>query len=174
MFSLKGIASYLVVNLQHYLPGARTMPELLTKYFGSIEYRETDIVRFPFGLASFEQESQFLVIEPPGSAPLTFLQSLRLPSLCFLALPVEGVDPDYKLEITREDLASLGLQTGRQPRIGEEIRCFAVIVVAENGHISANLLAPVVINPATRRGVQAIRIDSIYSHQHSLTEAACS
>ena len=150
------------------------MPHLLSKYFGSIEYREDDVIQFPRGLASFEDESQFLVLDPPASAPLTFLQSLRVPSLCFLVLPMQGVDPDYKLAITREDLESLGLQTSRQPRMGAEIRCFAVIAVAENGSVNANLLAPVILNPANRRGVQAIRIDSIYSHQHPLTEALCS
>jgi flagellar assembly factor FliW len=150
------------------------MPVLLTKYFGSIEYRVDDVIQFPLGLASFEDESQFLVLEPAASAPLVFLQSLRLPSLCFLVVPMQGIDPEYKLNITREDLEELGLQTDRQPCIGEQIRCYAVIVVAENGPITANLLAPVIINPANRRGVQAIRVDSIYSHQHLLTEALCS
>jgi flagellar assembly factor FliW len=155
------------------MPTFETMPALLTKYFGSVEYREDDVVQFPLGLASFENESQFLLMEPPASAPLTFLQSVQLPGLCFLALPIQNIDPDYKLDITLEDLESLGLQITRQPRIGDEIMCFAVIVVAENGHVSANLLAPVVINPANRCAVQAIRIDSVYSHRHSVTEAVC-
>jgi flagellar assembly factor FliW len=86
---------------------------------------------------------------------------------------MEGIDPDYQLAIAREDLESLGLETGRQPRIGEDIRCLAVILVAENGPVTANLLAPIMINPASRRGVQAIRVDAIYSHQHPLTEALC-
>ena len=117
------------------------MPEITTKYFGSIEYREEDVIQFPSGLPGFEEEAQFLAIEPPANAPLTFLQSVRRPSLCFLAVPIQGLDPDYKLAITREDLESLGLETDRQPRIGEGIRCFAVILVAENGPVSANLLA---------------------------------
>ena len=150
------------------------MPELLTKYFGSIEYRKEDVIEFAAGLPGFEEESQFLVMQPPASAPLAFLQSLRLPGLCFLVLPMQGIDPDYKLEITREDLESLGLPTTGQPCMGEEVDCFTVIVVAENGRITANLLAPVIINRENRRGVQAVRIDSIYSHQHLLTEAACS
>jgi flagellar assembly factor FliW len=152
----------------------QTMPEILTKYFGTVEYREADVLQFPAGLPGFEEQSQFLAIEPPANAPLIFLQSVRLPGLCFLALPMQGVDSDYRLAITREDLASLELDTSRQPRIGEEIGCFAVIVVAETGHISANLLAPIVVNLANRRGVQAIRIDTVYSHQHLLTEALCS
>jgi flagellar assembly factor FliW len=150
------------------------MPNLATKYFGSIEYKEDDVVQFPSGLPGFEEELQFLVIEPPASAPLTFLQSLRHASLCFLAVPMQHADPDYQLSITREDLESLRLEIGRQPRIGADVRCFAVIAVSENGPVSANLLAPVVINAVNRRGVQAVRSDSIYSHQHLLNEALCS
>lgn len=150
------------------------MPVLLTKYFGPIEYREDDVLHFRAGLPGFETQSQFLAIEPPADAPLTYLQSVRLPGLCFLALPMQAVDPSYQLAIAQEDLESLGLDTSRQPRMGDEVRCWAVIVVAEDGRISANLLAPVVINPANRRGVQAIRFDALYSHQHPLSEALCS
>src|SRR5262245_52244382 len=51
------------------------MPETLTKYFGPIEYREADVAQFPTGLPAFEDETQFLVIEPPASAPIVFLQA---------------------------------------------------------------------------------------------------
>jgi flagellar assembly factor FliW len=148
------------------------MPELLTKYFGLIEYPEEAVIEFPSGLPGFEDETTFLMMEPVASAPLTFLQSLRQPGLCFLAMPIQSLDPDYRAAITFEDLESLGLSTGRQPFIGAEIWCLAVIAVAKTGHVTANLLAPVIINRLNRRGVQAIRIDSIYSHQHPVREAA--
>jgi Uncharacterized protein conserved in bacteria len=150
------------------------MPELATKYFGSVSYQEDGVIDFPAGLPGFEKETEFLVMEPPANAPLVFLQSLQHPNLCFLALPIQGLDPDYQPVMTREDLTTLGLDTGRQPAIGGEISCLAIIVVAENGPVTANLLAPVVINRANRRGVQAVRVDSIYSHRHSVTEAVCS
>jgi flagellar assembly factor FliW len=150
------------------------MPETATKYFGSIEYREDAVVEFPSGLPAFEEESRFLLIEPADRAPLMFLQSLRRPGLCFIALPVQGVVPQYHLAITPDDLQTLGLDAGRQPRLGVEVRCLAVIAVAKNGRSSANLLAPIMINPANRRGLQAIRADSVYSHQHPLGEGLCS
>ena len=33
---------------------------------------------------------------------------------------------------------------------------------------TANLMAPIVMNLKTRRGLQAIRRDSMYSHQHPI------
>jgi flagellar assembly factor FliW len=150
------------------------MPEIATKYFGSIEYQPGAPIRFPSGLPGFEEELEFLVLEPPASAPMMYLQSLRRPNLCFLALPMQVVAPDYPLATTKEDVDALGLAPDRQPGTGEDICCLAIIVVTENGHISANLLAPIVINPVRRLGLQAIRTDSIYSHQHSVGECVCS
>ena len=145
------------------------MPQIPTKYFGAVEYQETDVVQFPSGLPAFEQETQFLVMEPLAQAPMVFLQSLSNPSLCFLAMPILTIDPEYKLQMTAEDLQTLQLPTDRQPSLGDGIICLALIAVAEDGSISANLLAPVVIRTADRRGVQAVRVDSTYSHQHSVT-----
>jgi flagellar assembly factor FliW len=142
------------------------MPEILTKYFGSIEYSEADVVQFSSGLPAFEDETQFLLIEPPARAPIVFLQSLRHSNLCFLTLPILVVDPEYHLAVAGEDLVALGLDPARRHQPGAEITCLAVVAVAENGLITANLLAPLVINRAQRCGLQAIRIDSAYSHVH--------
>jgi flagellar assembly factor FliW len=153
------------------------MPQILTKYFGSIEYQEADVIQFPSGLPAFEQETEFVLIEPPSSAPMVFLQSLPQSSLCFLALSILAIAPDYSLAVTTEDLQTLHLEADRQPRIGDEVACLALIAVAENGRITANLLAPIVINRLNRRAVQAIRIDTTYSHQHQVAaqpEDVCS
>jgi len=150
------------------------MPEIATKYFGSIEYEPDVAIRFPLGLPGFEEELEFLLLEPPASAPMVFLQSLRRPGLCFLALPMEVVAPDYLLATTQEDLECLGLAPDRHRGTGADVCCLAIIVVTENGHISANLLAPIVINPTLRLGLQAIRADSIYSHLHPVGERVCS
>ena len=149
------------------------MPQIPTKYFGPVEYQETDVVQFPHGLPGFESETLFLPMEPQASAPLVFLQSVGQPSLCFLALPVLAVDTHYRLSVAAEDLQALGLDPEREPQIGVDITCLTVIAVAENGAATANLLAPVVMNRSNRRGLQAIRMDSVYSHQHPL-EGPCS
>jgi flagellar assembly factor FliW len=150
------------------------MPEIATKYFGSIEYEPDAPIRFPSGLPGFEEELEFLILEPSASAPMVFLQSLKRPSLCFLALPMQVVAPDYPLATTKEELESLGLAPDRRPGGGADVCCLAIIVVTEKGHISANLLAPIVINPASRVGLQTIRTDSIYSHRHPVGEGVCS
>jgi flagellar assembly factor FliW len=54
------------------------------------------------------------------------------------------------------------------------VLCLAVLSIRETGP-TANLLAPVVINPKACRAVQAVAEGGGYSHQHALEplEAAC-
>ncbi|MEO7145604.1 MAG: flagellar assembly protein FliW [Bryobacteraceae bacterium] len=139
------------------------MPQFATTQFGPIEYREDAVVEFPHGLPAFEDQTRFLAIERPGYGPIVFLQSLLRPELCFLTLPVPLVDPAYQLSLAREELAALDLQDA-----DTGVLCLAILSVAENRAVTANLLAPVVVNRANRRAVQAVRPDAVYSHQHVL------
>ena len=89
--------------------------------------------------------------------------------------PVAAIDADYCLEVSGEDLRILGLDEAQQPKSGQEVLCLALLCAPENGQLTANLLAPVVVNLRTRVAVQAVRTDSRYSHRHPiLAEAPCS
>jgi len=151
------------------------MPSTPTRDFGQLEYDAHAVLEFPVGLPGFEDETRFALVERPAAAPLVFLQSLSRADLCFVAAPLSTVDPCYELGITREDLARLELDGERQPHEPDEVICLAILTAPERGALTANLLAPVVINVRTRRAVQAVRADSRYSHQHGLTlcEASC-
>ena len=61
----------------------------------------------------------------------------------------------------------MGLPLDRQPRLGNEVLCLAVLSLRETGP-TANLLAPVVVNLSNYRAVQALAPESNYSHQHAL------
>jgi len=142
-----------------------------TKYFGTLPYTEEAVFEFPHGIPGFEEEKGFVLIEAPGreagnSAPLVFLQSMARAGLCFAAFPVLVVDRDYELAIAPEDLEQLGLDPGRRPDLGAEVTVLALVSLHDNALVTANLMAPIVLNLKTRRGLQAIRRDSRYSHQH--------
>jgi flagellar assembly factor FliW len=158
------------------------VPQAATKQFGTIEYRNEETVEFPLGLPAFEQERKFLLLQRPETGPVVFLQSLGQAGLCFVTLPLLVVDPSYQLSVSAEDLRILGLTEpflrGEQPEIGREIEALAIMSVT-NSRPTANLLAPVIVNisPRGRRlpaiGVQAIRLDSQYSHEHPWGQPAC-
>jgi len=144
------------------------MPLVETKYFGTMTYEDESIFDFPLGLPAFEQEKRFVFIEIAEYSPLVFLQSLNQPSLCFLALPVLAVDPDYGFDLSNEDRATLELP--QSAARGDGILALALLSLHDGFPATANLMAPVVVNVATRRALQAIRADQRYSHQHPLPQ----
>jgi flagellar assembly factor FliW len=148
------------------------MPSVQTKYFGTLPYVEESSFDFPQGLPAFEEEKVFVLIEAPKQAPLVFLQSMLRPSLCFVAFPILVVDKQYQLAIAPEDLEELGLDPGRQPELGSEAIVLALVTLHDEFPATANLMAPIALNMKTRRGLQAIRRDARYSHEHPLAASS--
>lgn len=133
-----------------------------TAHFGPVDYTADSVLDFPDGLPAFETERRFLLIQRESAAPVVFLQSLHSAALVFLALPVRIVDPGYAGRIAPEDLERLGLPDGRQPEEGREVLTLALVTVGEEGAATANLMAPVVVNLATRQALQSIQPDCGY------------
>ena len=152
------------------------MAKIPTKQFGPLNYDDSAVLNFPEGLPGFEDQTKFVMVEPAASAPVVFLQSVTVPNLCFLAAPMNAIDPRYELSMTRDDLKVLGLDTPGEFQPGAGVMCLAILAAPTNGPLTANLLAPVVVEVNTRRAVQAVRMDSRYSHRFSLDArlSACS
>ena len=152
------------------------MPALDTTNFGTITFTAESVFDFPQGVPGFENRRQFVPVQNPQTAPILFLQSVEDASLCFTTIPVMVLDPRYRLRMVEPDLEVIGCPAGRQPRIGDDVLCLAVLAIRESGP-TANLLAPVVVNVRNLKAVQAVALESGYSHQHVLApqeEAVCS
>lgn len=141
------------------------MPLVQNTQLGPLEYSSGDTIAFPFGIPGFDQEHEFVLVHSVAHQPLLFLQSTRTPELSFVTLPVAQIDPGYHLELTSDDSAALD---------HGEYLVLAILTAAENCPVTANMLAPVVINLTTRVALQAVRSDSRYSHCHVLGEPVCS
>jgi flagellar assembly factor FliW len=146
------------------------MPQIRTAYFGELDYTDGTVFHFPYGLPGFEQERAFLFLKQPDTEPLLFLQSLGNSRLCFILLPILVVDPKYAVHIDAEDLEALHLAPGRQPVIGQDILCAAIVRPGggESGEPTANLMAPVIVNLKEQIGLQVIQSDSSYSYRHPI------
>jgi flagellar assembly factor FliW len=145
------------------------MPRVDTEQFGALDYAEESTLLFPRGLPGFENCRRFVLLDDPALTPLVHLQSLETAGLCFLALPVRSIDAGYETSLANEDREVLGMENQTQATLD-----LALLSVAADGRLTANLLAPLVIDLATQRGVQAVRLDTRYSHQHVLAEvSAC-
>lgn len=143
------------------------MAFLETPRFGTVEYGEDAVVEFAEGLPAFEADTRFVLIEPPDTAPVVFLQSLVHPELCFTTVPAVCVDREFRLRAVEGDLEMIG-------GLAEDLLCLAILTLREDRPATANLMAPVVIHRRTRKARQVIQYDSGYLFEHPLGgEGAC-
>ncbi|MGD0579649.1 MAG: flagellar assembly protein FliW [Bryobacteraceae bacterium] len=154
------------------------MPTLATPGLGPFEYRDEDVLTFPEGLPSFETLRFFLVAQSAEFAPFVFLVSLERPSVRFVCAPVVLLDPDYSFELLPGEGQPSGLEPGQYSASSATHLLLAILTLPEHGPPTANLVAPVLIHPQRRLGVQVILAGSSYSHVTPLTslsagEAPC-
>jgi flagellar assembly factor FliW len=146
------------------------MPSIRTRFLGVVEYAAGDITIFPAGIPPFVDSTRFLLLSDERRHPLVFLQSVDDESLCFITIPIRAIDGRYEFAPERHDLEMLEWAEERQPSTTDLIG-LAILTVPEQGPVTANLVAPVLINSAARRGVQAVRADGVYTHAHPLDDA---
>jgi len=150
----------------------RRLETVNSKHFGTLRYERGSVIRFPFGLPAFEDETEFLPVEDSVAGAVVFLQSLHSPGLLFITLPVQVVEPSYRLTLLPEELEALEFPSDAAPRIGRDVLCLVIVTMLPGKPPTANLMAPIVVNVKNNRAVQAIQIDSGYHHQHPLADPA--
>lgn len=140
--------------------------QLQTKYFGNIAYREDEVLTFPEGLFGFEDERDFLLLPFEGSGGnLLCFQSLRTPTLAFIAMNPFSLNPEYRPVLSAEELSVLGV-----PR-SEDLYYYVLCVVRDPvSESTVNFKCPVAVNPDTRRAAQIILDTQGYHMRHRLAE----
>jgi flagellar assembly factor FliW len=142
------------------------MTRIVSRYFGSFDLHDKDLVYFPYGLPGFEDQTQYAALSIPGQEPILYLQSVARPELCLLTLPARVFCPDYQLELSPEDRLVLGLPERSNPRIGVDVACQVIVTVDQDREPAANLAAPLLINLSSRRALQIFQVHFGYSFQH--------
>ena len=120
------------------------------------------VVTFPEGLPGFEEHRQFMIVASPDMEPFTVMQGVEAEAPSFVAVDPRMVDRGYPTTLDRVDLARLAAHE-REPLLW-----LAIVAAQEDGRATANLRAPVVINPGTMRGIQIIAVESPYRTDHPL------
>lgn len=131
----------------------RSIPACVTQY------------SFPFGIPAFEHLTSFRLIENPAWSPLVMLESESVPAVRFACAPVPLLVADYDLQLSSEEEEALG-----RPEDRSALLLFAILTFPLSGPPTANLLAPVVLNPVKRTGVQSVQLHQKYSCTHPLRQ----
>jgi flagellar assembly factor FliW len=106
---------------------------IATTRFGSVEVPEENLIHFKSGIIGFPRETKFALIPHGESTLIAWLQSAQTPALAFPVVSAHGLVLDYP-DVPLEPIAEI---------------CASQLQPA-----TVNLLAPLLINAATRQGAQ--------------------
>ena len=140
------------------------MKKINTARFGELEIQEDRIFHFADGLPAFEDEREFVILPFDDDSPYSFLQSVATPELAFLMTVPFVFFPDYEFVLEDDVMAALAIK-------GSEDMQIYTLVTIPGGNIkemTANLMAPVVINKKTREAKQDVLDKSQYTTKHRL------
>lgn len=140
------------------------MRKVNTLRFGEVEVAEDKVVHFADGIPAFEDEHEFVIVPYDDESPYVFLQSLTTPDLAFLMTVPFIFFPEYEFEIDDENQNKLELTKQ------EDMVVYTLLTI--NGgkvkDMTANLMAPVVVNTANMQARQIVLDRSSYTTKHRL------
>jgi flagellar assembly factor FliW len=110
-------------------------------------------IEFASPMPGFPAHRQFLLVRLDEDGLMFELASTTDPELRFLVIPPAVFFPDYAPEISEETLEALGVDAAHLDQV---LTLLVVTVGATPADSTANLLAPILIDQATRRAVQVI------------------
>jgi flagellar assembly factor FliW len=140
------------------------MRKIYTSRFGEIEVDEKKIVQFKNGIPAFENEHEFIILPYEEESPYYFMQSLKSPDLAFLLTIPFLFFPEYSFELDDESIAELDIQN-------QENVFYYSLVTIPNGsvrYMTANLVAPIVLNSENMQAKQVVLEKSNYTTKHRL------
>ncbi|MBU8870701.1 MAG: flagellar assembly protein FliW [Gemmatimonadales bacterium] len=134
------------------------MPKFRTDQFGELQYQDGDVIHLPDGLVGMPSLQNWLIMEMGDDTPLKWFQSLDRSDFGFpLTQPYLYLD---EFEVKLPQSARIRMRNQKD----EDIAILIITTVHPGGTmVTGNLLAPLVIDTETRRGVQFTQEDGKYS-----------
>ena len=122
--------------------------------FGDVEVADDSVLTFPKGILGFEDERRFVVLRCEQTEPVSWLHSLENE---YVALPI--ISPfmlmnDYSVEVDDSELHVIDTNDEN------DIAVVCVVVLPEAlEDMTANLMAPILVNTEKKYGLQIIMDD---------------
>jgi flagellar assembly factor FliW len=131
------------------LPAHEPVEIRIQTRFGEFTVPSPHVVRFPDGIPGFEVCQRFVLIAADALTPLSCLQGLEAPFPSFLAADPANLRADYRPVLGTADRAKLGVKDA-------DTVLWLVLLTVGLHEVTANLKAPIAVNPATMVGRQVV------------------
>ena len=112
------------------------------------------VLTMPLGLLGFEEVKQYAILQNPDEQPFLWLQMSEAPKHAFLIVPPSAVVPDYRPELSDDDVTFLQLKSP------EDAVIVNIVTLRSGASSTVNLKGPIVYNRHTRIGKQVIPLNA--------------
>lgn len=141
--------------------------KVTTSRFGEIEVQDEALITFPEGVIGFPDATRFVIFDCGDEGVFKWLQSCDRPELAFVICEADLILPSYKVMIGQKEKELLQLA-----RVEDAAVVLILIIPANAMEATANLLGPIVMNSASRIGMQIVLVNPDYSTRHRIFQAA--
>ena len=140
--------------------------KLLTTRFGTVEVPDKDVLFFSLGVLGFPEVRRYVMLDHGRNTPLKWLQAVDKPELAFPMVPATDLVEDYHITVSPDDLAALAMEST------DELLAFVILTIpnAAPEGTTANLKAPIVMNPTTHLARQVL-VEQDYPIRYPLAVA---
>jgi len=130
---------------------------------GELDLPDDSVISFQAGLPGFPAEKSFVLLPYASDSPFAFLQSTHDPNLTFLLADPFAFFSDYQFDLNDAVAADFGISEKNPPQV------WSIVTVPDKvQEMTANLLAPVIINHRDRQGCQIVLETKQYTTRHRL------
>jgi len=143
--------------------------QIQTTRFGDVTIADDGVIEFPRGLIGLSDLSRFALLPTDqtstDNADFYWLQAIDDPDVAFLVTDPNAFFKDYDVPIREETQQDLQLADTKDGRL-------LVICNRVGEWLTGNLLGPLVINTATRIGVQVVLTEKKWTCRQPLIKLA--
>ncbi len=134
-----------------------------TTRFGLIEVDEDKLIWFVDEIPGFPEARSFVLIPHAEDSPFSWLQSVERPEVAFVVVNPWLFFGDYKPVVHEADLEKLEIKDNQE----DSPVVLSILTIPSDPHkMTANLQAPVVINPRNNTAKQVILVNENYTTKH--------
>jgi len=133
--------------------------KIQTERFGEVSVPDDKLINFVQPILGFEDSKQYILLEHSPESPFQWLQSVQESELAFVVTNPALFSIPYEITLTDDILELLSIQTAEQTLVFNIVN-----VPADNPtQMTANLLAPIVINQENAKAMQVVLKDTNFA-----------
>lgn len=139
--------------------------KITTRQKTEIEVNDKDIITFPEGVVGFEEHQTYALIHVEDEDPFVRLQCADASEVAFVLIDPLLFYPNYDFEVEDNTIDLLEIDKV------EDLQLYTIVTVySDHTKMTANLLAPILLNMANNKACQLILQGMDYSTRQPIFE----